>query len=960
MAAGAEGEDGQETMPVKKEDSSSGNASRRFRERRGERYTFKGELGRGGLGKVVEAIDNDFGRDVAVKMMRPGVSGRETVDRFLREARVAGRLPHPNIVPIYEIGTLEKKGDGTPYFTMSRIMGRDLSRIIEAVENGEDDFPRRFSRARLLRIFQEVCNAISYAHDRGVIHRDLKPANVMVGDYGEVFVVDWGLAKVRRRPDSPDAASRQADSPDQRSPDQGGFAGGREGASRALDRQRRPLSEQDDHALTMEGDILGTPAYMPPEQADGRIEDIDEKSDIYSLGAILYELLTFRPPFEGATGLNVLANVLAGKLTPPSARASEIRKAMQQARRSPEAPLPESVPPELEEIVIKAMAKDKKDRYGSVDELNEDVQRFLEGEKERERKRVEAIQKVQEGREHFARFETMAGEIREEEKALAEELGKVRPWTPIEVKRPLWRRQDVLGRMREKRMEEFGNAEVAFAQAMSSDSSNPGGREGLCDLYLDRCLAAERRHEREETALYRNLLSRYDRTGRWLAEIEKPGFLALRTFTYPCDCLKPVIPDLPDAVSASAGHRKAEASADPSSRSDQDGREAEWRIEYGHEPVWPWREGRALPGESVEDDDRPVPEVRLCGSVSSEGRSGLFGQTDACRPEEIDGVEVWVSRIEERDRRMVPGPEWLAGETPLEKTALERGSYICLLRHPAYGEVRVPVHIDRDRTWEQEVNLYRTEEIPEGFRHVPGGPFMAGGEKAGGGDEHVLKTEEFFMARRPVTFGEYIAFLNEKATIDSVGACGRPPREEDASFAIHEKGEWRLPGGKEESLLGFRLTEGMPVMGISWFDALAFCAWKSRKDGRVYSLPHEEEWEKAARGVDGRVFPWGDEYEGTYSNTLGSLGESARLLECGDFPADESPYGIQDLAGNVYTWCLNAPARGFIGHRCVRGGSWSHAPLQARAGVRHGDVPSHADRNTGIRLVLRPSRPPAP
>jgi serine/threonine protein kinase len=681
-----------------------------------ERYRLGAELGRGGLGRVVAAEDTVLGREVAIKEMLGEAAGVQALKRFLREGEVAGRLLHPNIVPVFDVGVREDGDRKTPYFAMGKIAGRDLKEIIEAVERGSfdsvkckvssvergpgfdldtehstldpGDNPRRqFSRPRLLRIFQDVCLAIAYAHHHGVIHRDLKPANVMVGGFGEVYVVDWGLAKVVGEKYDPGVTVAEGH------------------------------AEPAGPALTMHGQTLGTPAYMPPEQADGCIDEIDHQSDIYSLGAILYEILTFRPPFEGTTVYNVIAKVLKGNLIRPSKRASEMRLAVLKTRKTdagaglalpgtgaqPPGPLPESVPPELDEIAMKALSKDKAQRYASVLELNEEVQKFLEGEKERERKRLEAVRKIKEGRNHLLRFREMGGEVEREEKALKEGTEEIKSWMPVEEKQPLWEKQTRLRAMREQRMEEFGNAETAFSQAMASDPSNHAGREGRCELYLDRYFAAEKRRDPEEMALYRNLLSKYDKEGKWLGEIDKPGTLSLRVFSYACECLKPV-------------------------------RNPEWRVEFGEEPIWPWRDGRALPDCEVKDDDRPVPEIK----VSPAGAG--CGHTDACERREVEGAEVWIGRYEEKNKRLVLDGERLLGTMPIEKVELEQGSYLCLLRHPGFAEVRLPVRIDRGGVWEQNVNLYRKDEIPKGF---------CWGREGGGGGRENTEHGRLFHCQAP-------------------------------------------------------------------------------------------------------------------------------------------------------------------------------------------------------------------
>jgi serine/threonine-protein kinase len=242
------------------------------------RYTVRGELGRGGMGRVLEAHDPHLGRDLAIKLLREDFRSQpDLVRRFLNEARVCGRLQHPGVVPVYELGELP---DGRPYFTMKLVRGRTLAALLAERTDPGQQLPR------LLPIFEQVCQTLAYAHAQGVIHRDLKPANVMVGAFGEVQVMDWGLAKVLTP--APSAPADPAFSTCDEAPaDPCAWLG------------------------TQSGRALGTLPYMPPEQARGEVERMDARSDVFGLGAILCEVLTGRPPYAGRDGEALLARARA-------------------------------------------------------------------------------------------------------------------------------------------------------------------------------------------------------------------------------------------------------------------------------------------------------------------------------------------------------------------------------------------------------------------------------------------------------------------------------------------------------------------------------------------------------------------------------------------------------------------------------------------------------------------------
>ncbi len=293
-----------------------------------DRYTLTRLHAEGGLGQVWLARDTDLGRDVALKELRAGRGGDATLAaRFVEEAKITGQLEHPNIVPVYELARPD--GDAGPFYTMRFIRGRTLAAAIkEYHRKRRADEAGPLELRELLGQFVAVCNAVAYAHSRGVLHRDLKPGNVVLGDYGEVIVLDWGLAKLQG------AAEPRA--------------------------SLVPVSLGGDsgRAETMQGQVIGTPSYMPPEQAEGRLDRVDERSDVYALGAVLYETLTGEPPFDGPDTPSVLAQVVAGAPVPPGQKVK-------------------ATPPALQAVCLKALAKKPADRYASAKELTQDVQRWL-------------------------------------------------------------------------------------------------------------------------------------------------------------------------------------------------------------------------------------------------------------------------------------------------------------------------------------------------------------------------------------------------------------------------------------------------------------------------------------------------------------------------------------------------------------------------------------------------------
>jgi len=235
-------------------------------------YQVLGEIARGGMGVILRSHDTDLGRDVAMKVLLEQHADKDAIlQRFIEEAQIGGQLQHPGIVPVYELGLM---ADDRPYFTMKLVKGRTLAKLLADRDQPGDDRPR------LLNIFEKICETLAYAHARNVIHRDLKPANIMVGAFGEVQVVDWGLAKVLT--DGSENDEELAALQTQVSIIETVRSGSSTGASESL-----------------VGSVMGTPAYMPPEQAQGDIDRLDERADVFGLGAILCEILTGKPPYTG-------------------------------------------------------------------------------------------------------------------------------------------------------------------------------------------------------------------------------------------------------------------------------------------------------------------------------------------------------------------------------------------------------------------------------------------------------------------------------------------------------------------------------------------------------------------------------------------------------------------------------------------------------------------------------------
>ncbi len=323
-----------------------------------ERYRFSGEIARGGMGSIQDVWDEDLGRRMAMKvMLRPSdrdaravsvpPDGR-TVARFLEEVQIMAQLDHPGILPVHDLGI---DGDGRLFFTMPLVQGREFGEVLRLARDGEDGW----TPTRALGVLLKVVEAVAFAHTRGVVHRDLKPENVMVGRFGETYVMDWGLARILEGPRPNSAGSTLGWLEAKRRASAGDRSSERSGAG-----EPRTKSEQD----TLDGDIVGTPGFMAPEQACGDHRAVGPAADIYSLGAILYQLLTGHPPH-----LDPIAK----------ARPESIFERLVEHDPTPPRQLQRDVSEELCAIAAKAMRRDPAERYARAEDLAEDLRAYLEG-----------------------------------------------------------------------------------------------------------------------------------------------------------------------------------------------------------------------------------------------------------------------------------------------------------------------------------------------------------------------------------------------------------------------------------------------------------------------------------------------------------------------------------------------------------------------------------------------------
>jgi len=490
-----------------------------------ERYEDLGLIAIGGMGEVRRVRDRTLGRVMAMKIIKKRLIDEPmAVARFIEEAQATAQLQHPGIVPVHEIGRLD---DGRHYFTMKEVRGQTLSDVIVEVHaaSRSGDWRRAesgWSLRRLVAALRSVCEAVAYAHHRGVVHRDLKPSNIMVGAFGEVLVVDWGVAKVLQNPErwgvdtaaflqseasgtdhsntAVDAdtllASHGCDQPTPPPRD--------ELHDESMDTEENPVPfatphsgenpvvtarSREEELRTRAGNITGTPAYMAPEQALGEVEEIGPPADVYALGTILHEILTGRPPYTGNSPTQVLMNMLRGG--PPTLDPNTLDK-----------PIPE----ELRDACLRAMERDFEERFPDAAALAEAIESWLDGARRRE-KALEIVADAERRRPHMAALREEAARLRREADTLNEAID---PYASAERYHEVWALRDEADALDlQAELERIEYTETLRA-ALIEDASLQTARARLADFYRARHSEAERADDSRGAARWEALLRSYN------------------------------------------------------------------------------------------------------------------------------------------------------------------------------------------------------------------------------------------------------------------------------------------------------------------------------------------------------------------------------------------------------------------------------------------------------------------
>ena len=781
------------------------------------------QYAQGGTGEIFTAQDTTLGRTVAVKTLRPkNQYSLDQIERLVREAKAAAQLEHPNIVPIHSLGVSPSRG---VYFTMKRLRGDSLRHIVNQLSLRNPAYTSVYTGTVLISIFMKICQGISYAHSKGIIHRDLKPENILVGNYGEVTIIDWGLVK-KMDGGTHIPGRRKVSRPPSERPSSVSLAVSRSDPKLSAAMSKSSVSLPSGN-LTQNGQLNGTPRFMSPEQTLGDVDDIDSRSDIYALGVILYELLTFKNPFEELADEDEIFNAVSRGI---------YQKPRQTERKY-------SISPELEAICLKAMAVDKEERYQAVGELIKDLM------------------------------------------AHQEEL-------PVSAyKAPPHVRVMKLAKRNPIKTSAMLSCVVAiFVYLMVSSF--------LDSLYFKRTM----RQVQVSVAMAEIKLEQLDKR---LEKVEKAS-----TTATPVESIEELTPERYDELHDEIEGHFNEANLMLNSVVGlhhgaqsviQDWRERimtaqiEFCLKYGR--IKEMRKLRNIMSAAMGGDLEAYSYKMR--TLIRDMENALLGTCHLQLESDPPGADVMINLVEQTaDGVMVMGvpahDELLF--TPIYDLALGKGTYIVTLRMDGAPDLSFPVTLKHGENKQLMVDIPR--EVPDGMVYVPRGPCLVGGTQSPYKREYEPEVEPFYISRREVTNREYIAFwltLQDTKLLNAY--MSRVILSRGSNLP---KNAWNRNGKPIQEI-----DLDKPVVGIPREAAQAYCAWYGSRHGRPCRLPTAEEWEKAARGTDGRLYPWGNvfvtDYAFTYENKKARK-EYGLWAKPESFPMDVSPYGVYDMAGNVREW----------------------------------------------------------
>ncbi|MHC4339990.1 MAG: bifunctional serine/threonine-protein kinase/formylglycine-generating enzyme family protein [Planctomycetota bacterium] len=887
-------------------------------ERLGE-FRLLQPLDAGGMGTIYLAEQESLGRVVALKVIRPELqTSVEAARRFEREAQSVARLRHKNIVTVHGAGT----DQGVRYLAMELVQGRRLDDVLAAVAAGSESIPV----PRILKWVAKLARALDYAHRQGIVHRDVKPSNIRITPEDEPLLLDFGVA------------------------------------------------HEIGTDLTLTTSFTGSPPYATPEQIQPG-QPVDGRTDVYALGVTLYQCLTGKVPFSGARVEEVFHRILTEDPLSP--------------RR-----LNRTVGRELETVTLTAMEKRPAARYPTAAAFADDLEALLEFRPVRARpprplaraykwaRRRPAIAvgiaagfvllalllfqgwaaaqaQQEEARRLVAQARATLETYREERKRTSEierEFAKLERsmymmfFTPEQDERFAAKEGEVKQRRR-RREEVFYEVLDLLRRAEQLDADVPDTDAARLELYIERWQQAKEAQDAETESFYQGLVQKGDPDGRAVRDLYGAG--RLRWTSNPANATAHLFRFRNQSEIVPSGEHRLVP--------------VPWR---GDTPVPPGtfclRVTRGAGDVEVGDlilevAGHPIRHTVFVEGEKSEFRAVIEAEEKGIRvaqsPADLaeqGGVEARVYR--DGEVRTIPlqaglqvrttaVPLFLSAASRLEAPAvdLDPGSYLLVLRHPGYDELRYSVKIVRKATTDTHVRLLPVGTTPLGFIYVP----------------QRSKQPGFWIMEREVSVREYFEFLNAPETLADIASSNTPIRvprfveRPKGLIAPTKEGRFELRDYMRQlqNPVAEANPDGAnwPILCVSWGDAVAYANWKGKKDGRAYGLPTETQWLRAAFGVTNRLYVFGSTFRPKWacSNFSRPVAHIQPLLR---YPIDESLHGVFDMAGSASEWLADPHKnKNMIQHA---GGSWGHAQphlFKIQGGSISGGKP---DWTKGFRLAF--------
>ena len=774
-------------------------------------------IGLGGFGAVYAATEPGLKRKLALKILRPRYRNqKERIYSFIREARITAQIAHPNIVPVHRIGVFEDAG---PYFSMKRVAGETLRAILKKLDENRPGYRKKYPLPRLLDIFMGACQGVYYAHQNGICHCDLKPENIMVGNFGEVLVMDWGMAR---------------------------YLPGYSAAD----------TEPAVEASPQKSQMGGTPVFMAPEHLSLSSNEATVKSDIYALGCVLYSILTWKTsPFEGAETLEeIQKKVVQEKLPLPRHCVSSVQP----------------VPREVEAVCLKAMSRLPENRYDTVNDLLEDLRNYRDG--------LPVMAYSPSPVYKFGKF------IFRHPLIPVVLFLSLLTWCIFSMY-TFFHEKVQIESLRHSAVKNFRDGEKRLLQARKKVLQLHRGSLDATDMQtLESSVAADAADAEADYKTTLDIIERIPvayRNRQLVNETAKKIFLSYAAF---CNLT-----------------RNDEKLYNFTILCDK-----KWRNIF-------------------------APLRKTDPRFDSQFSHALSG-TGTILLENTANVK-W--RVEDNSGRMLSLEKSKNADT--EKIELPVGLYTVTAETSDGRVKRVPVR--SSLSVQHKADLSIPPIIPKGMVFIPGGEFNHFPDISNGFRRNSFE-DDFLIKETEVTVAEYLEFWNSLEDRDL--------KKLYASYYFDHNGSLLSLRSWDDTgkILRKGLLPNHPVTGISGFAADAFCAWLSKKLNRPILLPSRAQWIKAAGGIDGTEYTWGNEY----IEDMAVISKPAFQV-VGSMPKDCSIYGVFDLSGNVREFVkVSARNGGLQGKYAIAGGSYHSLPAVAR--LSNIVYSSRGGNDVGFRYVM--------